>query len=126
MPTGLAAVNVSATGCLLYWTGATDNVGVTTYEVFKGGVSVGTVSTTSKALSGLSAGTAYALTVRAGDAAGNWSAQSAPITLTTSAGPLPDSDGDGIPNAIESQLGTDPNVANATAPSALLKITKPY
>ena len=126
VPTGLAAVNVSATGCLLYWTGATDNVGVTTYEVFKGGVSVGTVSTTSKALSGLSAGTAYALTVRAGDAAGNWSAQSAPFILTTSAGPLPDSDGDGIPNAIESQLGTDPNAANAPAPAALLKITKPH
>jgi alpha-tubulin suppressor-like RCC1 family protein len=82
VPTGLAASNLSGTGFTLTWNASTDNVGVTGYEVFLNAVSQGTVTTTSKTFTSLQAGTTYSATVRARDAAGNWSAQSAPLAVT--------------------------------------------
>src|SRR5688572_27572124 len=87
VPSGLASSSVTSTSFTLSWTASTDNVGVTGYEVFRGGVSIGTPTTTSFNVTGLSASTTYAMTVRARDAAGNWSAQSAALNVTTSAGP---------------------------------------
>ncbi|QJC51548.1 hypothetical protein HGI30_08280 [Paenibacillus albicereus] len=67
----------------LSWQASTDNVGVTQYEVYKGGVLAGTTASTSLAVTGLAADTAYAFTVKAKDAAGNLSAASAPLAVTT-------------------------------------------
>lgn len=83
-PTNLAASSISQTGFTLTWTASTDNVGVTGYEVFQNGVSVGTSSNTSKTVSGLTCNTTYSMTVKARDAAGNWSAASAVRSVTTS------------------------------------------
>jgi chitodextrinase len=83
VPAGLVADAISATGFTLKWTPATDNVRVTGYEVFRDGVSVGVGTATAKTLTALKPLTAYALTVRARDAAGNWSAVSAPVSVTT-------------------------------------------
>ena len=85
-----AATEVTATAATLNWAAATDNVGVTAYEVLRatgsGAASVvGTVSGTSYRATNLTASTSYTFTVRARDAAGNISAASPPLTLTTPA-----------------------------------------
>ncbi len=49
------------------------------------GVSLGIVSGTSLTVNGLAPATTYSLSVRAGDAAGNWSALTAPLNVTTAA-----------------------------------------
>jgi hypothetical protein len=62
----------------------TDNVGVTTYHVFRSGVTnpFG-VTTNSFTDIGLAQGTTYTYTIKALDAAGNISAASAPFSVTT-------------------------------------------
>jgi endoglucanase len=80
------ATNVTATGATLTWAASTDNVGVTAYDVLRGGSVVATVSGTTYNATGLTASTAYTFSVRARDAAGNVSAASAGRTVTTTAG----------------------------------------
>ncbi len=87
-PTILSATAVSAVQVGLIWTPSTDNVGVTGYRVFRNGVQIATTSVPSFTSTGLSAGTTYAYTVSAFDAAGNISALSASKSVTTS--PLQD------------------------------------
>jgi hypothetical protein len=58
-------------------------VGVTGYDVLRNGTVVGTATGTTYTASGLSASTAYTFAVRAYDAAGNRSASSASVTVTT-------------------------------------------
>lgn len=89
VPSGLSSASVAQTSFTLNWGASTDNVGVTGYEVFRNGTSIGTPSSNSFNVTGLSASTAYSMTVRARDAAGNWSAQSTPFSVTTSATPPP-------------------------------------
>ncbi|MFN8353059.1 MAG: LamG-like jellyroll fold domain-containing protein [Spirosomataceae bacterium] len=91
-PTGLTASLITANSFTLAWTASTDNVGVSTYEVFKDGVSVGTTASTSFSLTGLSASTAYTMTVKAKDAAGNVSAASTALLVTTSSSAPPSGD----------------------------------
>jgi chitodextrinase len=86
VPTGLGSSAVATTTATVSWNPSTDAVGVTTYQVYVNGSSVGTTGSTSFGLTGLTAGTAHSVTVRAGDAAGNWSAQSSALTVTTEAG----------------------------------------
>jgi chitodextrinase len=84
VPTGLAHSGVTQTGATVSWTGSTDAVGVTKYQVRVNGVTLGDESTsTSRALTGLTAGTAQSWDVRAGDAAGNWSAWATADTFNT-------------------------------------------
>ncbi|WP_393055041.1 glycoside hydrolase family 6 protein [Streptomyces sp. LN549] len=85
-PTGVTATAKTSGSVSLSWTASTDNTGVTGYDVFRGGVKVGSSTTTSYTDSGLSASTAYSYTVKAKDAAGNVSAASAALSATTSAG----------------------------------------
>ncbi|WP_196278932.1 fibronectin type III domain-containing protein [Catellatospora vulcania] len=86
VPTGLASPSKTATSITLSWNGSTDNVGVTGYQILRGGSPVGTSPTTGFTDTGLTASTAYTYTVRAYDAAGNYSAASSPLTVTTNAG----------------------------------------
>lgn len=83
VPTGLASSSVTQTSFTLTWNASTDNVGVTGYEVFRNGTSIGTPTSTSFNVTGLTAGTTYSMRVRARDAAGNWSAQSTALSVTT-------------------------------------------
>ena len=82
-PTGLVSSNINQSGFTLSWTASTDNVGVASYEIFAGGVSKGTSTTTSFALTGLSPLTSYSMTVTAKDASGNVSAASSALNVTT-------------------------------------------
>ncbi|ROO86974.1 carbohydrate binding protein with CBM6 domain [Actinocorallia herbida] len=88
-PTGLAASATTSGSTALTWNAATDNVGVTSYQVLRNGTAVGTTATTSYTDTGLSAGTAYSYTVKARDAAGNSSAASSALSVTTQAAGTP-------------------------------------
>ncbi len=85
VPAGLALVSAGTTSLSVSWTASTDNVGVAGYELLVGGVVKATVSGTAASLTGLSSGTAYSVSVRAYDAAGNKSAASAAVSMSTTA-----------------------------------------
>ncbi|WCN83055.1 glycoside hydrolase family 9 protein [Micromonospora sp. LH3U1] len=83
---------VTSTGVSLSWAASTDNVGVTGYRVYReAGATdalVGSPTGTTLAVSGLTASTAYQFYVLAVDAAGNTSAASAPVAVTTAPPPV--------------------------------------
>lgn len=79
----LSASGTTATSTNLSWTGATDNVAVTGYDVFRGTTLIGSTASTTFAVTGLTAATTYTFNVRAKDAAGNVSANSNTVTVTT-------------------------------------------
>ncbi len=90
-PTGLTAV-ANGTSVSLTWTAATDDVGVRSYDVYRGSTKVGSVAGTSDTTpattfidSGLPAGTALTYSVEAKDAQNNVSPRSATATVTTGA-----------------------------------------
>jgi chitodextrinase len=83
-PTGLAASNVTQTGLTLSWSASSDNVGVSGYDVYRGGTRMETVTGTSSSQSGLACGASYAFGVVARDAVGNSSPMSS-INVVTSA-----------------------------------------
>lgn len=85
VPTNLFASSVGETTLTLSWNAATDNVGVTEYEVYQGSTVIGNPATTSYTVSGLSPATNYSFSVRAKDAASNVSNASTSITVTTNA-----------------------------------------
>jgi len=82
-PSNLAASNITQTTLSLTWNAATDNVGVTAYEVYQDGSNIGSVTGTSTNVSGLTANTSYNFTVYAKDAAGNISTSSNVANATT-------------------------------------------
>ena len=82
-PTSLSATAVSFSSIALNWSPSTDNVGVSGYIVYRGGVQVGTATGTSFTDTGLTPLTAYTYTVRARDAADNLSPHSASASTMT-------------------------------------------
>ena len=82
-PTTLAAAGTTATSTNLSWTASTDNVGVTGYNVYNGTTLVTTLTGTSGTVIGLTASTTYSLSIKAKDAAGNLSASSNSVSVTT-------------------------------------------
>jgi parallel beta-helix repeat protein len=90
-PTGLQATVVSDSRIDLTWNVASDNVGVTGYNIYRGGVKIGTAAGTSYSNAGLSAGTSYTYRVSAFDAAGNEGGLSTEVTATTTTTPPPTS-----------------------------------
>jgi len=113
-PSGLSATSITRTSFRLSWAAAGSNSGVTGYKVYRNGGSPVSVSGNSLLVTGLTASTAYSMTVQAQDAAGNLSSLSAPYTVTTAATSAPeiDSDGDGVSDAVEILLGLNPNDPN--------------
>ncbi len=87
VPTNLAAVASSPTQVDLSWAASTDNVGVTGYSVYRGGSLMTTVSGSTLAYSDTSVvpATSYSYTVDAFDLAGNHSAQTNSVSITTPA-----------------------------------------
>ena len=84
----LSASGTTATTTNLSWSGATDNVAVTGYDVFRNGTLIGSTTTaTTFAVTGLTASTTYTFNVRAKDAAGNVSVNSNTVSVTTLAPP---------------------------------------
>ncbi|MFE1315588.1 carbohydrate binding domain-containing protein [Streptomyces sp. NPDC058755] len=85
-PSGLTSTGKTSSSVSLKWNASSDNVGVTAYDIYRGSSQVLSVSGTSATVSGLSPSTAYTFTVKARDAAGNTSAASNSVSVTTDAG----------------------------------------
>ncbi len=85
-PSALAASNITETTLTLSWTAATDNVGVTGYDVYQGNAVIDSVTGTTANVTGLTANTAYQFSVKAKDAAGNESTSSNTVNVTTAGG----------------------------------------
>ncbi|MBN8565424.1 MAG: fibronectin type III domain-containing protein [Flavobacteriales bacterium] len=80
----LSASGTTQTSTNLSWSGATDNVGVTGYDVLRNGTIIGSTTTaTTFSVTGLTASTTYTFNVRAKDAAGNISVNSNTVSVTT-------------------------------------------
>jgi len=86
IPMNVVVSNETSNTIDLSWDASTDNIGVTAYEIYVGGMLDQTVATTNATVTGLSASTTYSFTVLAKDAEGNSSAQSTPANGTTLAG----------------------------------------
>jgi endonuclease I len=82
-PTSLATTTKTATSISLSWTASSDNVGVTAYDVYSNSVLKTTVTGLTATITGLTASTSYSIYVKAKDAAGNASASSSTISVTT-------------------------------------------
>ncbi len=109
-PADVIASNVTSSTVTLTWTASTDNVGVTGYDVYNGSAVAGSSATTSYTVTGLSASTAYTFTVKAKDAAGNVSAASAPVNVTTGA-PVVDTEPPTAPNNLTAPTVTTSSVS---------------
>ena len=83
VPLNLASSSITATGVTLTWDAATDNYGVDHYNIYKDTVLETTRIGLTAVITGLTASTSYNFSVSALDAAGNESAQSAILNVTT-------------------------------------------
>ena len=82
-PTSLTGLTSSVPSVALSWSPSTDNVGVTGYNIYRGGVQIGTSASTSYTDSAVAFSTTYSYFVKAYDAAGNVSLSSNTISVTT-------------------------------------------
>ncbi|MCS7481956.1 cellulose binding domain-containing protein [Umezawaea endophytica] len=89
VPQNVRSTAKTANTVSLAWNASTDNVGVTGYEVYRGGLPAATVTGTTATVEGLAPDTSFTFTVRAKDAAGNLSAASAAVVVKTDAGGQP-------------------------------------
>src|SRR6185312_12708610 len=86
-PTTVSATAVSTGRIDLTWSGATDNVGVTGYRVFRDGTQLVEQAGTSYSDRTVAPTSTYNYTIEAVDGAGNVSPPSAPATVTTNGAP---------------------------------------
>ncbi|MFD9305031.1 fibronectin type III domain-containing protein [Streptomyces sp. NPDC060048] len=88
-PTGTAGRALGPTTADLTWGPATDDTGVTAYDVYQGDARIHTAGpgSTGTTLAGLQPDTAYTFTVRARDGADNSSPDGPAVDVTTPAGP---------------------------------------
>jgi chitodextrinase len=87
VPGGLAASSTTSTGTTLNWSASTvgSSCTLTGYAIYQNGTQIGTSTTPTFNVTGLTAGTTYSFTVAASDGAG-MSGQSTPVSVTTTGG----------------------------------------
>ena len=102
-PDGLAA-SATRDAIALTWNPATDDTGVTAYEVWRDGARLATTPTTSFRDTDVAPDTSYGYAVRAVDAAGNTSEPSDTVVATT---PAPDVVPPSVPSDLQATAGTD-------------------
>jgi chitodextrinase len=108
-PANLTSPSKTETTVDLAWDASTDNVGVTGYDVYNGSTLAGsTAGATTFTVTGLAASTAYTFTVKAKDAAGNVSAASNALSVTTNT--PPDTEAPTAPANLTSPSKTDTTV----------------
>lgn len=83
VPTNVMVSNETTFSLDVSWTASTDNVGVTSYDVYVDGNLETSVASTSTTISSLNSNTTYAIRVAARDLADNVSAQSTAVNGTT-------------------------------------------
>lgn len=86
VPAGVAVTGTTDTSVSLSWNPATDDTGVSGYDVYRDGVKAGSTASASFTDTSLAASSTHSYTVRARDAAGNTSAASAAVSATTAPG----------------------------------------
>lgn len=84
--TGLTVSGKTANSISLSWNASTDNVGVSSYDVYMNGSLKTNATSSSSNISGLSSSTNYSFYVVAKDAAGNTSSNSSTVSATTESG----------------------------------------
>jgi alpha-galactosidase len=97
-PSNVAVSNKTSTSVSLTWNAASDNVGVTGYEVLLNDAVVASATRTAATVNALDPSTAYTFAIRSKDAAGNVSAASSPVSCVT------EGDQDTTPPAAPSNL----------------------
>ncbi|GGD07566.1 galactose-binding domain-containing protein [Hyunsoonleella pacifica] len=86
-PPTLSSTGLTDTSVDLSWSGATDDTGVTGYNIYQDGTLITTLgNVTTYQVTGLTAATSYNFTITALDAAGNESTESSAISVTTNNG----------------------------------------
>jgi hypothetical protein len=127
IPIGLFSSGITSSSFTLTWSASADSFGVTGYEVQRGSTSLGTVSGLSTSVFGLSAATPYSMQVRSRDAAGNWSAWSTTLSVTTVSGdPNAVDPATGMLYGVEAQLGTTGHAISTDSGNATqLNVHKP-
>ena len=113
-PGNLKVTSASATNVGVAWSPATDNVGVTGYDVYRGSTLTTTTPQTNATLTGLSCGNAYQVGVDANDAAGN---SSPPATMAVTTSPCPDSQAPSAPTNVTASTRTTTSIALTWAPA---------
>jgi chitodextrinase len=111
VPTGLSTSSVTASSVSLQWNASTDDVAVTGYTVYRNGTVVGrtgSVGATTFSDATVAPATTYSYTVDAVDAGALHSAQSPPVSVTTSSPPP------GIHWSQAGTVGTGGNVTTTT------------
>lgn len=101
-PTKLVAENTTLTSTTLRWEKSTDNVGVSTYLIFKDGENLAANTDTERIIDGLESNSTYTFKVRAKDKAGNLSGFSNELSVTTIA---PEAELQYVSGNLESYLG---------------------
>jgi chitodextrinase len=84
-PTNVHATGSTRTSVTIAWDAATDEVGVTGYDVWVNGSQIANLGDVRTYTASLGCGTTYSMQVQARDAAGNNSALSDPISVATAA-----------------------------------------
>jgi len=113
VPTGLQAGTLTSSSATITWTASTDNTGgsgVAGYDIYRGTTKVGSSTTASFTETGLNPNTAYTYTVRAKDVAGNVSAASSGLTVTTKTG-TSDTTAPSVPTGLAAGTVTSDTVA---------------
>ena len=113
-PGNLKVTSASATNVGVAWSPATDNVGVTGYDVYRGSTLTTTTPQTNATLTGLSCGNAYQVGVDANDAAGN---SSPPANMAVTTSPCPDSQAPSAPTNVTASTRTTTSIALTWAPA---------
>lgn len=126
-PTPLNYADRGATSITLLWGASTGSLPVVQYKIFRGGTEIASVNGLVFTDTGLPVNTSQTYTVKAMDSAGVLSTSSSSLVVSTTQDTNLDSDSDGVPNAMEAVLGTNPNSAgvNDSANSTQLKINHP-
>lgn len=88
------------------------------YNVYRNGTLVGSTSDLAYVDSGLSASTSYTYIVKAVTALGVESSVAISLTISTTASTGLDTDGDGVPDAVEGRFGTSSSAAGTNDTSA--------
>ena len=104
-PTNLALTDTKSTTVSISWIASTDNIGVKEYEIYLDGKSVGTIADTKFTISNLTPATAYSITIIAKDAAGNASATSTSLKITTASATVVDTQAPSSPTNLKTEIG---------------------
>jgi len=124
-PTELRLVAVSIGDVAIQWTAATDDKGVTNYEIRRNNVYVGSSPATKTSFvdSGLTSNTTYIYTVRAVDTIGNRSGFSSPLNIKTQ--PSPSSSSSSSSNTSNSSKSSNSNssISSRNSSSSAISVT---